>query len=83
MRSDLNLEHPAITALELGGYPEDVGRSCPDCGGDLFAGGAAYEIEGRTVCEECFREWARDYLLSNPREVARALNVDFMLLQTV
>lgn len=83
MCSDLNLEHPAITALELRGYPEDVGRSCPDCGGDLFAGGTAYEIEGRTVCEECFREWVQDFVLTNPREVARALNVDFRFLQAV
>lgn len=81
MRSDLSLEHPVITALLRGGYTEPPEGPCCGCGAEFEQGKTIYEIEGKDVCEECFREWVQDYALTNPREVARALNVDFRLLQ--
>lgn len=81
------LEHPDITRTLKTGYPSIVTgftcepnseRVCPLCDGALA--GTAYEIDGREVCGECFKEWVEDYISTNPREVANALGVEWYLI---
>ena len=70
------LEHPAVSrALRTGfGFARSAPPVCPCCGEDM--GDRAYETEpGYFVCEECFTESVRDYLNTNPLEVAEALSV--------
>lgn len=53
--------------------------TCPQCGEDI--GEYAYETEPNFyICEDCFREWAEDYLKTNPRECAAALDVPWYFL---
>ena len=70
------LEHPAVSrALRTGfGFRRSPAPVCPCCGEE--AGEWTYEIRpGYFVCEECFRESVRDYLRTNPLEMAEALSV--------
>ena len=68
------LDHPAIRAAERTGYPDCTHqRLCPWCGEDI--GEKSYGIENDQVCADCFEEWARDYLHTNPDQVASALSV--------
>ena len=74
------LDHPAIRDAERTGYPgyshplrTAVQRICPWCGEDI--GDKSYSIENDQICVECFDEWVRDYLHTNPDEVAAALSV--------
>lgn len=68
------LDHPSIRSAERTGY---LGcshqRLCPWCGEDI--GEKSYSIENDRICAECFDEWVRDYLHTNPDEVAAALSV--------
>ena len=68
------LDHPVIRSAERTGYPDCTHqRLCPWCGEDI--GDKSYGIENDQVCSDCFEEWVRDYLHTNPDEVAAALSV--------
>ena len=68
------LDHPAIRAAERTGYPDEPHqRLCPWCGEDI--GEKSYSIENDRICADCFEEWVRDYLHTNPDQVAAALSV--------
>lgn len=68
------LDHPAIRSAERTGYPDESHqRLCPWCGEDI--GDKSYGIENDQVCSDCFEEWVRDYLHTNPDQVAAALSV--------
>ena len=68
------LDHPSIRSAELTGYPEcSHQRLCPWCGEDI--GEKSYSIENDRICADCFEEWVRDYLHTNPDQVAAALSV--------
>lgn len=68
------LDHPSIRSAERTGYPGySHQRLCPWCGEDI--GEKSYSIENDQICAECFDEWVRDYLHTNPDEVAAALSV--------
>jgi hypothetical protein len=34
-----------------------------------------YEIGGEMYCEDCFKDWVKDYLESNPEDIAKLMNV--------
>lgn len=52
---------------------------CAQCGEDI--GEYAFETEQNLfMCEDCFRQWAQDYLKTNPRECADALGVPWYYL---
>lgn len=40
---------------------------CAACGGEIYAGGAIYRIDGECIHEECLEEFAKDYF-SNYKE---------------
>lgn len=65
-------QHPAITRAEREGVPAPA-RVCACCGEDL--GDWAFTIDGGDFCRDCFTEWVQDYLTTNPRELAAALDV--------
>ena len=68
------LDHPSIRSAERTGYPtRSRQRLCPWCGEDI--GDKSFNIEGDQVCADCFEEWVRDYLHTNPEEIAAALSV--------
>lgn len=68
------LDHPSIRSAERTGYPgESHQRLCPWCGEDI--GDKSYGIENDRICADCFEEWVRDYLHTNPDQVAAALSV--------
>ena len=68
------LDHPSIRSAERTGYPgESHQRLCPWCGEDI--GDKSYSIENDQVCADCFEEWVRDYLHTNPEDIAAALSV--------
>ena len=68
------LDHPAIRSAERTGYPDCTHqRLCPWCGEDI--GEKTYGIENDQICADCFEEWVRDYLHTNPDQVAAALSV--------
>lgn len=64
---------PDIRETERSGYPYHRIKLCPWCGEDI--GDKSYSIENDQICVECFDEWVRDYLHTNPDEVAAALSV--------
>lgn len=76
-------DHPIIVKLERDGElePSEFVRACPECNADIGVGEWVYEINGVELCEQCFREWAWDYIETNPREVAEALTVGRRLHQ--
>lgn len=68
------LDHPSIRSAERTGYTDETHqRLCPWCGEDI--GDKSYSIENDQVCSDCFEEWVRDYLHTNPDQVAAALSV--------
>lgn len=69
------LEHPAITRTLRTGYPYPLrdGSACAFCGEPID--GKTYEIDCGEACIPCFIEWVNDYLITNPDDVAKALNV--------
>ena len=68
------LDHPAIRSAERTGYPDESNqRLCPWCGEDI--GDKSYGIENDRICADCFEKWVRDYLHTNPDQVASALSV--------
>ena len=68
------LDHPAIRSAERNGYPDESHqRLCPWCGEDI--GEKSYGIENDRICADCFEEWVRDYLHTNPEDIAAALSV--------
>lgn len=68
------LDHPSIRSAERTGYPECSNqRLCPWCGEDI--GEKSYSIENDRICADCFEEWVRDYLHTNPDQVSAALSV--------
>ena len=68
------LDHPAIRYVERTGYPDEFHqRLCPWCGEDI--GDKSYGIENDRICAGCFEEWVRDYLHTNPEDIAAALSV--------
>lgn len=65
---------PDIRAAERTGYPDYPKiKLCPWCGED--AGDKTYNVEDDDICPECFAEWVKDYLSTNPDELAAALCV--------
>ena len=68
------LDHPSIRSAERTGYPtRSRQRLCPWCGEDI--GDKTFCIENDQVCTDCFEEWVRDYLHTNPEDIAAALSV--------
>ena len=53
-----------------GGYEARELR-CALCRGDLFPGDPYFELDGRTVCEDCLGRYARGYFAHRLRRVGR------------
>lgn len=34
-----------------------------------------YDVGGEIYCEDCFKDWVKDYLDSNPEDIAKLMNV--------
>ena len=45
--------------------PEDPAGFCDVCLCQIYDGDEAYEIDGFTVCTDCFPEYARSYFAEN------------------
>lgn len=65
-------QHPAVTRAEREGVPLPT-HTCVHCGEDI--GEYVFTIDDAPHCAECFADWVKDYLSTNPREVAAALDV--------
>lgn len=76
-------EHSAVALTLQTGYPtpENHTHKACDCSAELAPGEPIYEIDGELYCEECFKDWIKDYLATNPRELADMLCVDNRLYQ--
>ena len=44
---------------------------CSLCRGELYPGDPYYELDGRTVCEDCLGRYARGYFAHRLRRVGR------------
>lgn len=58
--------------------------TCTECGCEInphiYEGcERVYIINDDAYCEACFKEWVREWLDSNPEEVANAIAVDVVL----
>lgn len=67
------LEHPAISSLLRNGYPTSDLPECPYCHGTQ--GDWVFVLDDSPVCVDCFCDWVKDYVTTNPKEVATALAV--------
>lgn len=69
-------EHPDITRTLRTGYPyrPDFGRMCPRCDGDM--GEIAFEVEGKQICSECFKEWVIENVRLDPETTAHNLGIE-------
>ena len=47
------------------------GPRCSLCRGELYPGDPYFELDGRTVCEDCLGRYARGYFAHRLRRVAR------------
>lgn len=74
---EVHLEHPTIVQTLRTGYPAPVAQPhcCPGCEAEINPRDDIYELDGELYCRECFGDWVRDYLSSNPQEIAEMLNV--------
>ena len=57
---------------KTGGY-KDAARElrCTLCRGELYPGDPYFELDGRTVCEDCLGRYARGYFAHRLRRVGR------------
>lgn len=53
---------------------------CEECETELFPGEKTYHVNGRLVCVECFKDWAKDLLTTSPNIMADRLGVDVQTL---
>lgn len=53
---------------------------CQECEAELFQGTSAYNVNGRLVCVECFKGWAKDLLETSPHILAHRLGIDIQTL---
>ena len=53
---------------------------CQECEAELFSGSKAYNLNGRLVCVECFKDWTRDLLDTSPQILADRLGVEVSTL---
>lgn len=70
-------DHPDIRSIERTGYPEGADRhygECPFCHGEQ--GEWVFILDDEPVCQDCFLDWVKDYVSTNPHEVATALAVE-------
>lgn len=70
-------DHPVIAQIERTGGPFGVDwtRVCPICDGDL--GPWAYDVDGTVeVCENCFKDWAKEQVDEAPECIAAVLGVE-------
>lgn len=72
-------DHPVTASLLRSGCPDDSYSVHPEDSECPFCGGAqtnwVFELEGEYVCRDCFCDWVKDYVTTNPKEVAVALAV--------
>lgn len=50
---------------------------CQECDADI-TDKTRYYYDGEVHCASCFADWVEEYAKSNPEDVARMMNVDFM-----
>lgn len=75
-------DHPVVEKMERDGYiHEDTSPECPECSGDL--GSEIYEIDGKWVCRECFKDWTIEKVREAPECVAKLLSVPTRSLNVV
>lgn len=41
----------------------------------------SYIVEGKAICEDCFKEWLLEWFSINPADVAEALGVEVVELE--
>lgn len=75
-------DHPVIEKMERDGYLyEETSPECPECTGDL--GDEVYEIDGKWVCCECFKDWVKSKVDEAPEQFAKLLSVPTQSLNVV
>ena len=66
---------PDIREVLRAGYPPGTKCVCPKCGEDI--GDYIYTADGGDMCGECFTEYMKDGLETNPQLFAEAFGISY------
>ena len=66
---------PDIREVLRTGYPSDTQCVCPKCGEDI--GDYIYTTDDGDMCGECFAEYMKDCLETNPQLFAEAFGITY------
>lgn len=54
----------------------EPGMNCPKCGGEVWPGEEMYRVDGKELCEDCFKGWFWDFWDTSPRRFALVLGCE-------
>ena len=55
---------------------DDPVAYCDKCQGELYGGEKVFYMNGKTFCEECFRDWLLELLNTTPSQLADMVGAD-------